>query len=54
VLTNGYGIPDAVVDEVVWGVEGRNEGDGQGEWDKEGVGGHQELGQAAHKLHCNY
>jgi hypothetical protein len=45
--TNGYGIPDAVVDEVVGGVEGRDEGDGEGEGDKEGVGRHQKLGQAA-------
>ncbi len=45
--TNGYGIPDAVVDEVVGGVEGRDEGDGEGEGDEEGVGRHQKLGQAA-------
>ncbi len=44
---NGYGIPDAVVDEVMRGVEGRDEGDGEGEGDEEGVGRHQKLGQAA-------
>jgi hypothetical protein len=32
--TNGYGIPDAVVDEVMRGVEGRDEGDGEGEGDE--------------------
>ena len=30
----GYGIPDAVVDEVMRGVEGRDEGDGEGEGDE--------------------